>query len=344
MVGPAGEEIWTDEFGRVKLEFHWDRKSPGDETSSCWVRVAQLWAGTNFGGIHIPRIDQEVIVEFLEGDPDRPIVTGRVYNADNMPPYELPTNQTQSGIKSRSTKGGVPSNFNELRFEDKIGQEELFIHAEKTQTTKVKGSQSISVDGSRSVSVGGDQSTTVTKNETQTYKTNRTMDVTGTNSDTIHGAQTGTFLAGRTQTVSGGNDTLTVATNRTTTVTSAYDIIAGAKYQVTNGANIILLQGTGAAMTNGQCSVAFDGADATLEAPGKIQLTAGAEISLACGAASIVIKSDGTIEISGAQKVNVGSGSSAVACEPTGVSVSGTKISSAAVGMQEISGALIKIN
>jgi type VI secretion system secreted protein VgrG len=344
VVGPDGEEIWTDEFGRVKLEFHWDRKSPGDETSSCWVRVAQLWAGTNFGGIHIPRIDQEVIVEFLEGDPDRPIVTGRVYNADNMPPYELPTNQTQSGIKSRSTKGGVPSNFNELRFEDKLGQEELFIHAEKTQTTKVKGSQSISVDGSRSVSVGGDQSTTVTKNETQTYKTNRTMDVTGTNSDTIHGAQTGTFLAGRTQTVSGGNDTLTVATNRTATVTSAYDIIAGAKYQVTNGANIILLQGTGAGMTNGQCSIAFDGADATLEAPGKIQLTAGAEISLACGAASIVIKSDGTIEISGAQKVNVGSGSSAVACEPTGVSVSGTKISSAAVGMQEISGALIKIN
>jgi type VI secretion system secreted protein VgrG len=344
VVGPQGEEIWTDEFGRVKLEFHWDRESPGDETSSCWVRVAQVWAGSNFGGMHLPRIGQEVIVQFLDGDPDRPIVTGRVYNADNMPPYDLPANQTQSGLKSRSTKGGVPNNFNEIRFEDKLGSEELFIQAEKTQTTKVKGSQSISVDGSRSISVGGDQSTTVTKNETQTYKAERKMEVTATNSDTIHGAHTGTYLTGRTLTVSGADDSLTVTTNRTATVTSNYDIVAGAKYQVTNGSNIILLQGTGAAMTNGQCSVAFDGADATLEAPGKVQLTAGSEISLACGAASIVLKSDGTIEISGAQKVNVGSGSSAVACEPTGVTVSGTKVSSAAVGMHEISGALIKIN
>jgi type VI secretion system secreted protein VgrG len=343
VVGPEGEEIWTDEYGRVKLEFHWDRKSPGDETSSCWVRVAQVWAGSNFGAIHVPRIGHEVIVDFLEGDPDRPIVTGRVYNADNMPPYELPQNRTQSGIKSRSSKGGVPTNFNELRFEDKLGSEELFIHAEKTQTTKVKGSQSISVDGSRSVSVGGDQSTTVTKNETQTYKATRTMDVTGANSDTVHGAQTGTYLAGRTQSVT-GDDSLTVSANRTATIATAYDIIAGGKYQVTNGANVILLQGTGAAMTNGQCTVAFDAGNVTLEAPGNIQITAGAELSLVCGAASITIKSDGTIDISGAQKVNVGSGSSTVACEPTGVAVSGTKISSSAVGMQEISGALIKIN
>lgn len=343
VVGPKGEEIWTDEYGRVKLEFHWDRKSPGDETSSCWVRVAQLWAGSNFGAIHVPRIGQEVIVDFLEGDPDRPIVTGRVYNADNMPPYELPANRTQSGIKSRSSKGGAASNFNEIRFEDKIGSEELFIHAEKTQTTKVKGSQSISVDGSRSVSVGGDQSTTVTKNETQTYKAQRTMDVTGTNSDTVHGAHTGTYLAGRTISVT-GDDALTVSANRTATIATAYDIIAGGKYQVTNGANVILLQGAGAAMTNGQCTIAFDAGNVALEAPGNIQITAGAELSLVCGAASITIKSDGTIDISGAQKVNVGSGSSTVACEPTGVAVSGTKISSSAVGMQEISGALIKIN
>lgn len=343
VVGKSGQEIWTDSYGRVKLRFHWDRESPGDETSSCWVRVAQLWAGSNFGGIHIPRVGQEVIVEFLEGDPDRPIVTGRVYNFDNMPPYELPSNQTQSGIKSRSTLGGQAQNFNELRFEDKLGEEELFIHAEKTQTTKVKGSQSISVDGSRSISVGGDQSTTVTQNETQTYKANRKMDVTGTNDDTITGVHTGNFMADRHLTVT-GNETLTVLQNRTTVVTAAYDIIANGKYQVTNGANIVLLEGSGAAMTNGQCTVSFDGADATLEAPGKLQLTAGAELSLACGSTSIVLKSDGSIEISGAQKVNVGSGSSAVAVEPTGVSVSGTKISSAAVGMQEISGALIKIN
>ena len=106
VVGPSGEEIHTDKFGRVKVQFHWDRYGKKDQNSSCWVRVAQLWAGTQWGGIHIPRIGQEVIVEFLEGDPDHPIITGRVYNNDNMPPYGLPANATQSGIKSRSSKGG----------------------------------------------------------------------------------------------------------------------------------------------------------------------------------------------------------------------------------------------
>jgi type VI secretion system secreted protein VgrG len=287
---------------------------------------------------------QEVLVEFLEGDPDRPLVVGRVYNSDNKPPYELARNQTQSGIKSRSTLGGKPDNFNEIRFEDKKGEEELFIQAEKTQTTKVKGSQSISVDGSRSVSVGGDQSTTVTKNETQTYRADRKMDVTGTDTETITGAHSGTYKTGRTLTVTGADDVLNVALNRATTVTGKYDIVASGHYQVTNGGNIILLEGSGAAMTNGKCTVSFDGENATLEAPAKLMLTAGSEISLACGAASVVIKSDGSIEISGAQKVNVGSGSSAMAVEPTGVSVSGTKISSAAVGLHEISGAMIKIN
>ncbi len=116
VVGPSGEEIHTDQYSRVKVQFHWDRYGKKDQNSSCWVRVAQLWAGTQWGGIHIPRIGQEVIVEFLEGDPDHPIITGRVYNKDNMPPYGLPANATQSGIKSRSSKGGSADNFNELRF------------------------------------------------------------------------------------------------------------------------------------------------------------------------------------------------------------------------------------
>lgn len=138
VVGPAGEEIYTDKFGRIKVRFHWDRNSKADENSSCWVRVAQLWAGSKWGGIHIPRIGQEVIVEFLEGDPDRPIITGRVYNNDNMPPYELPANATKSGIKSRSAKDANPDNLNEIRFEDKKGEEQIFIHAEKNQDIRVK--------------------------------------------------------------------------------------------------------------------------------------------------------------------------------------------------------------
>ena len=122
-VAREGEEIWTDQYGRVKLQFRWDREGASNEDSSCLVRVAQLWSGAGWGGVHVPRIGEEVIVEFLEGDPDRPMVTGRVYNGDNMPPYVLPNNQTQSGIKSRSTPEGNPDNCNELRFEDKKGSE-----------------------------------------------------------------------------------------------------------------------------------------------------------------------------------------------------------------------------
>src|SRR5437667_9212192 len=131
VVGPAGEEIYTDAHARVKVHFHWDRHDKSDENSSCWVRVSQFWAGKEWGSIHIPRIGQEVIVEFLEGDPDEPIITGRVYNADQTPPYGLPANKTQSGLKSRSSKGGAGANFNEIRMEDKKGDEQLYIHAEK---------------------------------------------------------------------------------------------------------------------------------------------------------------------------------------------------------------------
>lgn len=138
VVGPRGDEIYTDKFGRVKVMFHWDRYSKGDQESSCWIRVAQVWAGAKWGAIHIPRIGQEVVVEFLEGDPDRPIITGRVYNGDNMPPYDLPSNKTQSGFKSRSSKGGSPTNVNELRFEDKKGEELIFIQAERNQDIRIK--------------------------------------------------------------------------------------------------------------------------------------------------------------------------------------------------------------
>jgi len=136
VVGKKGEEIWTDQYGRVKLQFQWDRYSKGDESSSCWVRVAQIWAGNKWGGMFIPRIGQEVIVEFLEGDPDRPIITGRVYNGDAMPPYDLPDNATVSTVKSNSSKGG--DGFNEIRFEDKKGEEQIFIHGEKNQDIRIK--------------------------------------------------------------------------------------------------------------------------------------------------------------------------------------------------------------
>jgi type VI secretion system secreted protein VgrG len=136
VVGKSGEEIWTDQYGRVVVQFFWDRIGTSDENSSCWIRVAQGWAGKQWGFIAIPRIGQEVIVSFLEGDPDRPIITGSVYNAVQMPPYTLPDNQTQSTWKSMSSKGG--GGFNELRFEDNKGSEQIFIHGEKDMDMRIK--------------------------------------------------------------------------------------------------------------------------------------------------------------------------------------------------------------
>ena len=154
VVGPAGEEIHCDDYARVKIQFHWDRYGKDDENSSCWVRVSQLWAGKKWGGIHIPRIGQEVLVSFLEGDPDQPLITGRVYNADNMPPYDLPANKTQSGIKSRSTKEGRPKDFNEFRFEDKKDKEEIYLHAEKDLTTVVENHEHRTTYNTRKSIVG----------------------------------------------------------------------------------------------------------------------------------------------------------------------------------------------
>ncbi len=171
VVGPAGEEIYTDKYGRVKVQFHWDREGKYDEKSSCWVRVSQNWAGKRWGAMFIPRIGQEVIVDFIEGDPDRPIITGRVYNAASMPPYALPGEKTKSTVKTNSSKGG--GGFNELRFEDLKGSEQIFIHAEKDKHVRVKHDrlewigndshlmvkhdQLESVDGNKHLTVKGDQ-------------------------------------------------------------------------------------------------------------------------------------------------------------------------------------------
>lgn len=185
VVGPAGEEIYTDEYGRVKVQFHWDREGQGDENSSCWIRVAQNWAGEKWGVLFNPRIGQEVIVDFIQGDPDRPIITGRVYNAEQMPPYDLPDEQTKSTVKTRSSKGGDSDNFNEIRFEDKKGAEELYIHAEKDRndvvennhTQKVGVNQTIAIGNNQNLTVGGpnaqdgSQTVEIWKDQTTTIKT-----------------------------------------------------------------------------------------------------------------------------------------------------------------------------
>jgi type VI secretion system secreted protein VgrG len=159
VVGPANEEIWCDKYGRIKVQFHWDRYGKRDENSSCWIRVAKGWAGAGWGMMFLPRIGQEVVVDFLEGDPDRPIIIGSVYNADEMPPYELPANKTRSTIKSRSSLRGAPSNFNELRFEDKKGDEQVFIHSQRRMDVRVLASYFETNHADRHTVVGWEKGT-----------------------------------------------------------------------------------------------------------------------------------------------------------------------------------------
>ena len=185
VVGPKGEEIWTDQYGRVKVHFYWDRHDQSNENSSCWIRVSQSWAGKNWGSMQIPRIGQEVIVSFLEGDPDRPIITGRVYNAEQTVPYDLPENATQSGMKSRSSKGGSPANFNEIRMEDKKGLEQLYIHAERNQDIVVEVDESHSVGHDRNKSIGHNETVTIGNNRLRIVKQEDVLSVGQKKTDSI---------------------------------------------------------------------------------------------------------------------------------------------------------------
>src|SRR5439155_7759512 len=217
VVGPSGEEIYTDKYGRAKVQFFWDRRGTKDDKSSCWVRVSTLWAGKGFGFIHTPRIGQEVLVAFLNGDPEDPIVVGRVYNAEQMPPYALPTNKTQSGIKTRSTLGGTPDNFNEIRFEDKKGNEELYIHAEKDKNEHVEHDNSEKIDHDEKISVGNDQTISVGNDQSISVAKQQTISVGASRTDSVTDDES--LSSGKNQTITiGGNHGETVDKNGSPTV------------------------------------------------------------------------------------------------------------------------------
>ena len=175
VVGKTEEEIWTDKYGRVKVQFHWDRRGQHNEDSSCWIRVAQSWAGKGWGAMFLPRVGQEVIVEFLEGDPDQPIITGCVYNAQNMPPYELSAHQTVSGLKTCSSKGG--QGCNEIRFDDKKGQEQLFFQAERNHDVRVKNNAYTSVGRDTHSLVTQDQIEEIQNDHHETIARDRFVEV-----------------------------------------------------------------------------------------------------------------------------------------------------------------------
>lgn len=224
VVGP--EEIWTDRFGRVKLQFRWDRYGQSNENSSCWVRVSSSWAGANYGTMHMPRVGQEVIVDFIGGEPDRPIVTGRVYNSDQMPPWELPANATASGILTRSSSGGAANQANMLRFEDRTGAEQILLHAERNLDVEVEADETHTTDGTRTTLIKGHESATYQDGETrditagakETITGGDTRSVTGGFTETVTGGVNQTISGGKTRVLSGGlNDTITGGVNSTIT-------------------------------------------------------------------------------------------------------------------------------
>jgi type VI secretion system secreted protein VgrG len=213
VVGPAGQEIWTDHYGRVKVQFPWDRVGKNDENSSCWIRVSQAWAGGAFGGQFVPRIGHEVIVDFLDGDPDKPIITGTVYNGTNDLPFKLPDNQTQSGVRTRSSPQGTPNNANEIRFEDMTGAEELYLQAEKDMNVLVKHDETDTIGHNRTVTVGGDDALSVGGSRAHRVAVNENVSVGVLQTVSVGAAQT--VSVGAAQTVSvGAAQTVTVGADR----------------------------------------------------------------------------------------------------------------------------------
>jgi type VI secretion system secreted protein VgrG len=257
VVGPPGDEIHMDKFGRVKVQFHWDRYGKDDDKSTAWIRVSQPWAGQQWGGQFIPRIGQEVIVDFLYGDPDRPIIVGRVYNSDQPIPYESPT---QSGIKTRSTPGGGPGNFNEIMFEDKMGDELLSLHAEKNMSTVVENDdstnvghdQSLYVTNNRTAKVDGDENLHVEKNQTLTVIKRQVNVVHQDQVNVIKWRQENQIGAQGQANVIGGDTTTVVTGSHSTSASTAINltaptlnISAGHIGIAATGANSFELESTG---------------------------------------------------------------------------------------------------
>jgi len=334
--GQEGEEISTDEHGRVKVKFPWyrpeenmDGKNPQDR--SCWIRVSQPWAGKNWGAIAIPRHGQEVIVDFLEGNPDRPIITGRVYNGDQKTPYGLPANKTQTGIKTRSSKGGGEANFNEIRFEDKKGEEQLFIHAEKNQDIEVENDETHWVGHDRSKTIDNDETSHIKHNRTETVDNDETITVKNNRTETVLGNETISIGKNRIETV-GQNENITVTMNRARQVGMNENISIGANKGLQIGGSVsTAIGGNNSNTISGDEStgigkgrsekVAQDeavgigknrshqvGENDTLAVGKKLTINAGDQISITTGKASILMKKDGTITIKGKDITIDGSG------------------------------------
>jgi len=314
VVGKSGREIWTDEYARVKVKFHWDRIGK-EENCSCWVRVSQSWAGKTWGGIQIPRIGQEVIVDFLEGDPDQPIVTGRVYNADNMPPYALPDMGTISTLKSNSSKGG--GGFNELRFEDKKGEEQVFVHAEKNLDIRVKSDRFETIGNNRHLVVEKDKRENVKNDRHEIVGNHHSEEIGGDYNLKIKGKEAKAVTKTLSLTVD-GEVVEVFKDSHSEQVTKDYYLKA---------ANIVIEGTSNVTLKVGQSYIAIESGGIKIGTTGKIVLEATDKLE-AKGTAGVKIETPANMNLEGMQVEVKGSAQ---------VAVKGS-------AMVEVSGGLVKIN
>ena len=316
VVGPSGEEIFTDKYGRVKVQFHWDRQGQNDADSSCWIRVGTVWAGQGWGVVHVPRIGQEVIVDFLEGDPDQPIIIGSVYNADQMPAFPFPDKAMVSGFKSNSTPGG--GGYNEVTLDDTKGKEKITIHGQYDMNTTVEHDQTTTVHNNRTDTIDVDDTESVGSNQKCTVGSNRETKI-GADNKTAIGGNDKSQIGGDQELKLGGNRTETVGGKEKVTIGGARELsVGGADKQAFSAAQTISISGDRATSVGGKDSLTVTGA-LSMDATGKVTITSPAAIELTCGGS--VIKLD-----------------------PAGITISAAKIDVTSPGLVTIKGSLVKVN
>jgi type VI secretion system secreted protein VgrG len=296
VTGPSGEEIYVDRYGRIKVQFHWDRLGKKDDHSSCWIRVGQIMAGEAFGAMFIPRIGHEVIVNFLEGDPDRPLVVGSVYNGTNVPPYALPDNKTVSTIKTNSSKGGGGSN--ELRFEDKKNNEEVYLHAQKDLTILVENDKNQTVKHDETLAVNHDRTLTIDHDQSEKIGNNEVFEVGNDRAKKVGRDETEDIGNNRTISV-GADHTESIGGAMALSVTKAHSADFGDASTVSVAKNSSLSVGGDSSIDiTGGLSTKV-GADETLDVKLEQKITVGEKITITCGDAKVTIAKNGDITVDG---------------------------------------------
>jgi len=339
VTGPKGEEIYTDSYGRVKVQFPWDRQGKKDDKTSCWVRVSSLWAGKGWGVIYIPRIGQEVLVDFLEGDPNRPIIVGRVYNGANLPPYKLPDEKTKSTVKSDSSKGG--DGFNEIRFEDAKGKEQIFIHGQQELAIRVEKKWLEWVGNDRHSIVGHDLMEKVKNDRHETVEGNHMEKIVGDRSLKVEGKEAIDITGTHSITVTGDVAEVFKANHSEDTTEQhflkAKEVILNADDNITLkvGSSLLAIDKEGIKLgTSGQLIIECSG-NVTVKADGDVSMESSAGNTSLKGAQSLALESDASADLKG-KKVSIKGDAT--------LSLDGAKTDVKGSGMVTVQGGIVKIN